>query len=235
MKPSAEFLKRTLLFAKVPDDHLRRVASEMQFRRFQQGQTIFREGSRGTALFIVGDGEVKISVTSPTGRDITLRLLYESEVFGEMALLAGSAERSATATATEATEVWELHKEAFERVLDEEPSIARGILGGLAAIIRDMNEKLVDAAMGDAATRVAKVLLHMAEVHGRDTEEGLLITRELTREDIAGMAGMYTTSAERVLEGWELRNDIVFEGGTWLLRRPEVICRAAGRPEDDCP
>lgn len=235
MKPSTDFLKRTILFADVSDEHLRRVASEMQYRRFQEGQTIFREGSRGHALFIVGDGEVKISVTSPTGRDITLRLLYEAEVFGEMALLAGSTNRSATATATEDTEAWELNREAFERILDDEPSIARGILGGLSSIIRDMNEKLVDAAMGDAATRVAKVLLHMASVHGREEKEGLLITRELTREDIAGMAGMYTSSAERVLEGWELRNDITYESGTWLLRRPEVICRAAGRPEGECP
>src|SRR5687767_15637650 len=47
--------------------------------------TLFRS-DEGLGLFAVLSGAVKISVPSPDGRELVLRLVGENEIFGEVAL-----------------------------------------------------------------------------------------------------------------------------------------------------
>jgi CRP/FNR family transcriptional regulator, cyclic AMP receptor protein len=67
-------------------------------RRYESGETIFREGDDGFAMYVVLDGSVKLSVTGRNVEKVT-----KGGVFGEMALI-DSSPRSATAVAaTECT------------------------------------------------------------------------------------------------------------------------------------
>ena len=73
----------------------------MRSRRFRRGEVIFHIGDPGDALFVIVDGEVKISLPSETGEEAILATLRPGDVFGELALLDG-APRSASATAISA-------------------------------------------------------------------------------------------------------------------------------------
>ena len=79
---------------------LESVASSMRARRFRRGEVIFHIGDPGDALFVIVEGEVKISLPSETGEEAILATLRPGDVFGELALLDG-APRSASATAIE--------------------------------------------------------------------------------------------------------------------------------------
>ena len=82
---------------------LERVAAGMRARRFRRGEVIFHIGDPGDALFVIVQGEVKISLPSETGDEAILATLRSGDVFGELALLDG-APRSASATAISPTE-----------------------------------------------------------------------------------------------------------------------------------
>src|SRR5207253_2751740 len=71
----------------------------------KRGTPIFAKGDPPTSLFAVISGTVKISISSPDGRNAILNLIGPGEIFGEMAPLSGQV-RSADATANTNCEIF---------------------------------------------------------------------------------------------------------------------------------
>ena len=89
------------------------------------GTDIVREGDWTTGLYIVLSGEVVVSKRSPDGPGappVALATLRAGEVFGEMALLAGTT-ASATVTASRRATVLYLAREYFERLVEAVPAL----------------------------------------------------------------------------------------------------------------
>ena len=66
-------------------------------RRFRKGEVIFVQGDPGSSLYLIEAGQVKISLASPEGREMTLALRGPGDFFGELSLLDGEP-RSADTT-----------------------------------------------------------------------------------------------------------------------------------------
>ena len=108
------------------------VIGAMRSRRFRRGEVIFHGGDPGDSLFIVSSGSVKIMVDPEDGSEpAILTTVGAGGFFGELALLDGRA-RSATAVAVDRVETLVLRRDAFDRLIDEEPAISRALLAALA-------------------------------------------------------------------------------------------------------
>ncbi len=90
-------------------------------RRYRRGDTLFLEGDRSDCVMAVLEGRVKISVLTPSGREIVLGTKEPGELVGELAAVDGR-RRSATATALDDVAVTVLSMAAFEALLDAEPA-----------------------------------------------------------------------------------------------------------------
>jgi CRP-like cAMP-binding protein len=102
-------LKNTPLFADVPDEQLKKVATFATLESAVEGKTIIREGGFSNDFYVIEDGTVKIE---REGEQIAE--LGPGDVFGEQGLLEKQA-RSATVTATSPVrlikiEHWELSR-----------------------------------------------------------------------------------------------------------------------------
>ena len=137
-------------FADLSEGALSDLAGRVTLRAVHPGQTIFRQGDRATAFFIVRKGTVLIEEEEPeTGVARPLRNLGPGESFGELGLL-GSAPRMATARAVDAVELFEVDKGTFDRLLADEhnapllgPTLqSQAELRGHPAFAHLSNEKL---------------------------------------------------------------------------------------------
>jgi len=90
-------------------DQLCRYAKHSTLKR---GATIFSKGDPGISLFAVISGTVKISISSPDGRNAILNLIGAGEIFGEIALL-DRQPRSADATANSNCELFIIDRREF--------------------------------------------------------------------------------------------------------------------------
>jgi CRP/FNR family cyclic AMP-dependent transcriptional regulator len=113
-------LKNTPLFADVPDEELKKVATFATLESAVEGKTIIREGGYSNDFYIIEDGTVKIE---REGEEVAE--LGPGDVFGEQGLLEKQA-RSATVTATSDVrlikiEHWELSrmKQSMPDVVDQ--------------------------------------------------------------------------------------------------------------------
>ena len=108
------------------DDRVRRRLAEIGKRRtYAAGETIVKEGSAGTALYVVLSGTVRVE---RAGADVGE--LGANEFFGELALIEEEP-RSASIIAVDQTECLLFPAWEFRARLDEHPQIALPIMRAL--------------------------------------------------------------------------------------------------------
>jgi CRP/FNR family transcriptional regulator, cyclic AMP receptor protein len=103
-------------------------------RSFSPGETIYAEGDIGTQMFGVVSGAVELR-KGP----IVVASLGPNDVFGERALI-DHLPRNLNAVATVQTTVAEIDQKLFLFLVHETPTFALGIMGALAARLRDYDE-----------------------------------------------------------------------------------------------
>lgn len=83
-KEKIQALKKTEIFRDLSDEDLEDLSGHMTNRMYPAGVTILREGSRGSAMFIIRSGEVEIKKRKPElGIDLTIAKLTAGDIFGE--------------------------------------------------------------------------------------------------------------------------------------------------------
>jgi CRP-like cAMP-binding protein len=205
-------LAEITIFRGLREDEFAALWERLRRRRFRKGATVFLHGDPGDDLYVVESGSVKICMTTPDGKEITLAILGPGEFFGELALMDG-APRSSNAVTMEDCQLLLLERSRFIAFVDEHPSVARRIIEVLSRRLRDNNELVQDAAFFDVAGRLARVILRLADSVGSDEGGAITISRRLTQNDLAGMIGTTRESVNKWLTFYERQGLIDRNGG----------------------
>ena len=195
------FLTRVRIFANLNEKQLQSLPDELQPRRYQRGEVIFHEDDPADRMHIIVDSLVKISIASEDGRERDIALFQSGDCFGEMALLVGS-NRSATATAVDATETMVLFRQGFLDFLGENPELAADVNTMLVQRLRNVNQMLGDMVFLDVPTRVAKQLLALAETYSEDAKPGDQIVVSLGQDELARLVGASRETVSRALNSY---------------------------------
>ncbi len=119
---NAEIMQKVPLFNGADTDMLEDVVLQLRPKVVVPGEKIFHAGEPGDSMYFIHKGSVEI-VTREGG---VLATLLPGSFFGEMALLTSNP-RSANARATEYCDMFELSREAFEKVLGRYPLFEKHI------------------------------------------------------------------------------------------------------------
>ncbi|MET0577077.1 MAG: Crp/Fnr family transcriptional regulator [Ilumatobacteraceae bacterium] len=207
------------LLSELTDADRRTVLTRMARRSFRKDDTLFHEGDPGDSLHIIEKGRVAIRVSTPGGDAAILTVLRPGDSFGEQALLDASSTRTASAVALEVVETRTLHRNDFEALRRQQPSVERLLVEVLAAQVRRLSAQLLDALYMPVDARVVLRLSELAEVY----DNGAPVVRiPLKQEDLASIAGTTRPTANRVLQ--QLASDGIVELGRG---RVHVLDRAA--------
>ncbi|MBM3266323.1 MAG: Crp/Fnr family transcriptional regulator [Candidatus Sericytochromatia bacterium] len=114
-----------------------RFADSYVHERFEEGESIFKEGELGLKAYVLVSGSVRILHSAADS--YLLAVVSPGEIFGEMALLDGG-HRSATAEAAEPSEVMVLNRGEFLAQLRAKPDIALEVINLLARRLRSADD-----------------------------------------------------------------------------------------------
>ena len=193
-----ESLAHIPFFAGLERPALERVAAGMRSRRFRRGEVIFHIGDPGDALFVIVDGQVKISLPSETGDEAILATLRGGDVFGELALLDG-APRSASATAMSVTEAVVLPRDRFRELIATEAGVRDALLASIAGELRRLTTHVEELHFLDITGRLAARLVRLAQEGTRLGDGGIRLRTNLTQGDLAAMVGCTRQSVNKLL------------------------------------
>lgn len=116
-------LQNVYLFKHMSTEEVLKINHIATTEIFANGDDIFSQGDKASALFVIRYGSVRIYQTSEENDKIEVALLGTGSHFGEMAFI-DHEPRSASAVASEKTEVVRLDYEKLKEVLNKNPLIA---------------------------------------------------------------------------------------------------------------
>jgi CRP-like cAMP-binding protein len=217
-------LQRSPLFRGLAPADFDRIAALAAQRSFRAGELVFSQGEAGDALYAVVAGQVRISTGAADGREIFLNLMEPGDTFGEIALLDGGT-RTATATATVASELVSIRRDALFELLGREPKVAVELLRLCGARLRWTSGLLEDAALLDAPARIAKRLLSLGRMHGE--QDGGGFTLRISQEDLASFLGVTRQAVNQQLQAWKAKGWLALSRGAIEVRDASALAAAA--------
>ena len=213
---------RWRLLEDVPEADVQRLVSVSRRRHFSRNEVVFHRDDPADSLHLIEKGRVAIRVSTPLGDTVTIAVRGPGWSFGEMALL-GASHRTATVAALDQTETLAVHKDDFEQLRRENPSVDRLLFAFLVGEIRQLEERLLEALYLPVERRV---LRRLGELTAR-TDEQQPLEVPLTQEELAELAGTTRSTINRILRDEAKRGTVKLERGRTIVLDREQITRRA--------
>jgi CRP-like cAMP-binding protein len=169
-----------------PEAFLHSAGIEKTVVVYTQGQPIYSQGGMCDTVMYIKTGEVKLSVTSKTGREAIVAILGAGNFFGEGAL-AGQPLRIGSATAHSPSTIIAVSKSDMGRLLHEEHALSDTFIAHLLTRNIRIEEDLIDQLFNSAEKRLARTLLLLAR-YGEEKAPQRIIP-EISQETLAEMVG----------------------------------------------
>ena len=135
------------LFKDFSVTEIERILGIANFQSFKIGETIIRENVVGKELYVIIEGEVRISKLVSAGESVNFAILRRGNFFGELSLLTQKA-HSATAEAVENTQVMTINKTDFDKFVETDPQagfkMLKSIICEISELLKQMNDKFID-------------------------------------------------------------------------------------------
>ena len=200
------------LLCDLPQSTLTRAANNCRWRTYSANEQIIDRQSEATDVFFVGEGRARVVNYSISGREITLDDIEAGGHFGELAAIDGQP-RSASVMALTRCSVAIMSQEHFLQLVDKNPSVALKVMRGLASIIRNSTERIMDLSTLAANNRVQADLLRQA-LNNRDGDNSASISPIPMHADIASRVSTTRETVARVM------NDLARQG---ILERQKNV------------
>ena len=143
LEEDVELLRNIPLFAKIEPSKLKLLAFTSQRLTFNAGDSLFKQGDSGDALYVIMEGEADVLVDTPGGQ-ITVATMGKNDFVGDIAVLC-DVPRTATVTATSQLTTLRITKDLFFQLVCQFPQIAIEIMRVLAHRLDVTTRQLQDA------------------------------------------------------------------------------------------
>ncbi|WP_441246427.1 Crp/Fnr family transcriptional regulator [Kitasatospora sp. McL0602] len=196
-------------------------------QRYPARSAVLREGETSAHVLVILDGWLKVTANSGAGHEALLALRGPGDIVGESAAVNGTA-RSATVTALEAVRALSVREAAFASYLAQRPQAAMHLLRLVTDRLRSGDRKRLEYASCTVKQRLARLLLELAEAHGRQVDGGVAIQVPLTRSELAGSVGASREAVTRLFTELRDRELIATPGRAVVVLRPDILRRMGG-------
>ncbi len=219
-------LHQSPLFASLDEDGAAALMELLTEQVVVKGGVLFQEDEPGDHLFLILEGKVKLGHASADGRESLMAILGPGEMFGELSLFDPGL-RTSTATALTEARVLRLGNTQFMPWLAGRPEVAAALLQTLARRLRRTNEAMADLVFSDVPGRVAKALMELGEKFGTLIPSGLLVTHDMTQEELAQLVGASRETVNKALADFAQRGWITLESRQVLILDIERLGKRA--------
>jgi len=177
------------------EEELEELAHRCPDRRIEEGEFLFTPGDASERLFVMKRGKVRI-YRAAEGAEITLAIVDEGTVFGEMALT-GQHLREAHAQAMKPSLVLSMGRADLEHVISKNPKVGLRVAQLLSERLRLYENKLEDLTLKQVPARLAGLLL-LSESEGVITaDKQIKIPTHYTHERLGTMIGAKREAVSR--------------------------------------
>ena len=201
VRPSPAVLAQIPLFQRVSAEDRLRVLDVSEVKLYDRGDRIFEEGEPSDYFVVITAGRVKVYKRTPAGHDVILEIFGPGGLVGAVAVYESRA-YPASAEALESVSCLRIPRAAFFALLEQYPSLVRGLLSSLSHRLVELTTRLGELSGSRVEVRFARLFLKLAEQLGRVHNGSIFIPLHLSRQDLADLTGTTIETTIRVMSRW---------------------------------
>jgi len=180
------------------------------------GAVLFLEKQDPRGVFVLCEGEVKLTISSRDGKTLILRIAKPGEILGLMAVLSGKP-YEVSAETLHPCQIAFIRRDDFLRLVAQYPEISQGVVKQLSANYHLACEQLRTVGLSvSAQERLARLLLEWSS-EAEQTKLGTRIQVRLTHEEIAECIGSSRETVTRTFSEFRNRHLVTMKGSTLVI------------------
>ena len=188
----------------------------------RKGQWLARQGEPATTFYLVASGALKIVQDTPEGQELIVRFVGPGDPFGGVVVL-DHALYPISALAVETTTLHAWTAAALRTVVDRFPRVTANIMREMAAHMTDALTRVREVTTQRVGQRLAMTLVRLARQCGRKTDDGILLTHVLTRQELADLTGTTLYTVSRTLSEWKTEGVLSSDARRLVIRSPRRL------------
>jgi len=194
---------------------------------YPEGAVLFIEKQEARGVFVLCEGQVKLSISSSEGKTLILRIAKPGEVLGLTAVVGGTP-YEVTAETLRPCLVAFIRRDDFARFVGQHPEVYQNIVKQMALSHNGVCEQLRNVGLAASApARLAKLLLDWS--NGAEPTKGPShITMPLTHEEIGEFIGSSRETVTRTFSNFKSRHLIALKGSTVTIPSRAALETVAG-------
>lgn len=189
----ADKLRSQLLFSRLSDDQLARVARTAVAIHLSEDESLFRQGDAARRFYLVLSGQIKLSRLSAEGNEKIIEIVTPGQTFAEALMFLDRPDYPVNATALEAAELVSIDSREFASVLRESTDTCFLIMGDMSQRLRGLVQEIDELTLQSATCRVASYLLNQTR-----EKEGTLVL-DLPKQVLAARLSVTPETFSRIL------------------------------------
>ena len=203
-----EVFKKSPIFSALNETELKELAAITIERSLKRGEFLIFEKDVSQYIYIVGEGKIKVFISSSAGKEFILDFFHPGHLLGPISIFCNKPS-SASAQCVTQTKVLGIKKKEFMSFISRNPQVSLSMIRILASQIRALTRRLKDLACERVEQRLAKTLLILS------TKLGLNIN--ITRQELAEMIGVTTETVIRILSSLKKKKIIASVRGKIIV------------------
>ncbi|MBI5531679.1 MAG: Crp/Fnr family transcriptional regulator [Deltaproteobacteria bacterium] len=195
---------------------------------FSRGQVLWREGDPPTAFTVIQSGLVKIVRSLSSGRESIVGIFGPRESIGDVAVIRNSPYPASAVVCSDAATIVSVPMGAFLSWSRNSTRAASRVAELLASRLHTMHCKVEILSAGSVESRMATLLLDLAERFGDESASGAVILPiALSRQELASLVSTSFETAIRVMSRWQKCGALDTGKDGFVIHDPALLRQAA--------
>ena len=192
------YLENFNLFKALDKSSLETLNAITSMKDIPKNQPIYFAKEPSNSIFFLKKGRVKLTRTSPDGKEMIVALVNPGEIFGEMAVI-DEDERNNFAIAVDNALICAISKDDFKEFIEKNPGLNLKITKLIGLKLKKYSERIEELVFKDATQRVVSFILNLARDHGKTIGEEMFVKPFLTHQDIAELTACSRQTVNSIL------------------------------------
>ncbi|USK93787.1 Crp/Fnr family transcriptional regulator [Rossellomorea marisflavi] len=198
-----------------------------------KGSYLFLEGKAPGHLFFIREGHIKVTRSTPGGRELALRIVGAGDVVGEIDLFCGDSSCSVSARAMDRCSLLSLPITDFEAALVDDRVRNREWMMWSQLQQRKDQSRFRDLLLHGKKGALYSTLIRLSNTYGERREDGILIGISLTNQDLADFCGASREVVNRMLHDLKENGVITMNKGFITIHKLDRLKETIDC--DQCP
>ncbi|MFT6406691.1 MAG: CRP-like cAMP-binding protein [Arenicella sp.] len=209
-------------FADLNDEEISRLVELSHLTDYAINDVVYTTGDRQENLYCIIEGLVKVSIIGDQGDNFPLTMWEAGNWFGEGALHENSV-MPLEASAVAKTTALAIPITAIDSALDHGAVFYKNVLRDIIGRSQQLYHLVELLLFKTLQARVAARILHLIDLIGEPTAEGIKLPFDFSQSDIAHMSGGSRQRVNKIFRSWSSNGIVTKQDGWYVVHNVDAL------------